>query len=116
MAQFSDGVMNILMDVSQCASAPDIYDMLVLESKTRRGRLEGNTISGLLVMFRLSTFASNPGCKGMGVWQFQIGPFYSNFMNDSRYLREGFSIQTLNEKLNVSFVPEWAVSSCRYDG
>ena len=113
MAQFSDGVMNILMDVSQCASAPDIYDMLVLESKTRRGRLKGIQIFGTSrdvpafdIRYKIQAAKGIEECGS-----FKSDFFYSNFMNDSRYLREDFSIyRALNEKLNVSFVPEWTVS------
>lgn len=111
--EFDDGITNILKDVSQYTSSIEIYDMLKNDSKNRKGYLKGIQIFGTSddvpafdVHFKIQM--KDDIDEG---GDFKSDFFYSNFESDSSSLKSDFSIyKAFNDKLDVSFVPEWPVA------
>ncbi|MBU3190292.1 hypothetical protein K9O30_01820 [Clostridium bowmanii] len=111
--KFNDGTTSILKDVSGYTSAPDIYEMLKNDSKSKNGTLKGiqifgtsNDVPAFDVHFKIQMKDSVDDSGN-----FKSDFFYSNFKNDSNSLKNDFSIyKAFSEKLNISFMPEWTVS------
>ncbi len=110
---FNDNVNNILKDTSQYTSATEIYDMLKNDFQDRKGYLKGIQIFGTSddvhafdVHFKIQM--KDDIDEG---GDFKSDFFYSNFESDGSSLKSDFSIyKAFNDKLDVSFVPEWPVA------
>lgn len=113
LGKFNDGIESILIDVSEYANAVDIYDMLKKDSQNRIGKLKGIQIFGTSkdvpafdIHFKIQMKNSIDDSGS-----FKSDFFYSNFKSNSSDLENDFSIyKAFNNKLNVSFIPEWTVS------
>ena len=111
--KFDDGTTSILKDVSDYKSAPEIYDMLKTDSKNRNGKLKGiqifgtsNDVPAFDIHYKVQMKDS---IDDSGNYKSDF--FYSNFKSDTNSLKNDFSIyKAFNDKLNVSFIPEWTVS------
>ncbi len=111
--KFNDGTLNILKDVSKYTSATDIYTMLKTDSQSRTGSLKGVQIFGTsddVPAFNVNyKIQMQSGIDQGG--NFNSDFFYSSFKSNADALKNDFSIyKAFNDKLNVSFIPEWPVT------
>lgn len=112
LSKFNDGTESILKDVSEYTDAADIYQMLKLDSQSRKGSLKGIQIFGTsddVPAFDIHyKIQMQDGIDDSG--NFNSDFFYSNFKSDVNSLKNDFSIyKAFNDKLSVNFVSDWPV-------
>lgn len=111
--KFKDGCENVMLDVSNCSTAIEVYSLLKKESSGRNGLLKGIQIFGTskdVPAFDVNyKIQMKTGIDEGG--EFKTDFFYSNFKSDENSLKSGFSIyKAFKDKLKVRFIPEWTVS------
>ena len=112
MDRFSDGVENILVDVSPYPSALELYDHLRKEASAKRGYLKGIQIFGpaeLVPAFDIQyKIQAQNGIDEGGAFKSDF--FYSNFENSSANLRSFSLYRAFAEDLGIDFVAQWPVA------
>jgi serine protease AprX len=111
--KFKDGFANVMLDVSGCSTANEVYGLLKKVSSGRNGSIEGIQIFGTskdVPAFDVNyKIQMETGIDEGGI--FKTDFFYSNFNSDVSCLNNSFSIyKAFKDKLKVGFIPEWSVS------
>lgn len=111
---------NVLLDTAQFKTAPELYDALKAEQKKLGGKVAGIQIFGLAsdvpsftYVHKMKFFPGNSEWDGVEENKkdtFVSDFFYSNFKNDSKYLKDVSVYGIVQEKLPITVTPEWPVS------
>lgn len=111
---------NILFDSSKYATATQLYDALKVDQKKRGGKVAGIQIFGLASDVPSFTYThkmkfSQANSEWDGVEENKKEKFvsdylYSNFKNDSKYLKDISVYGIVQQNLPISVIPEWPVS------
>ncbi|WP_211748748.1 hypothetical protein [Paenibacillus sp. Marseille-Q4541] len=119
MAKFKN-TNNISFDAKGYATAPKLYDALKAYQKKVGGKVAGVQIFGLAsdvpsftYTHKMKFFLGNAEWNGVEENKndkFVSDFLYSNFKNDSKYLKDVSVYGIVQEKLPISVIPEWPVS------
>ncbi|WP_433944743.1 hypothetical protein [Paenibacillus sp. SN-8-1] len=111
---------NILFDANTYKEATKLYDALKADQKKRGGKVAGIQIFGLAsdvpsftYTHKLKFFSAKPEWDGVeeNKKEKYVSDFlYSNFKNDSKYLKDVSVYGIVQQNLPISVIPEWPVS------
>lgn len=111
---------NILFDSSKYATATQLYDALKADQKKRGGKVAGIQIFGLASDVPSFTYTHKmkflpanfewDGVEETKNEKFVSDFFYSNFKNDSKYLKNISVYGIVQQNLPINVIPEWPVS------
>lgn len=111
---------NILFDSSKYATATQLYDALKSKQRKIGGKVAGIQIFGLASDVPSFTYTykmkfSKANSEWNGVEENKKDKFvsdllYSNFKNDSKYLKDISVYGIVQQNLPISVIPEWPVS------
>ncbi|PLT48041.1 hypothetical protein B8V81_0173 [Paenibacillus pasadenensis] len=111
---------NVLFDANPYKEAPKLYDALKADQKKRGGKVAGIQIFGVASDVPSFTYTHKmKPSKGNFEWngveedkgeKYVSDLLYSNFKNDSKYLKDVSVYGIVQDKLPISVIPEWPVS------
>ncbi|MGE6229864.1 hypothetical protein ACTHPH_06550 [Paenibacillus pasadenensis] len=111
---------NVLFDANPYKEAPKLYDALKADQKKRGGKIAGIQIFGLAsdvpsftYVHKMKFFPAKPGWDGVEEdkeHKYLSDYLYSNFKNDSKYLKDVSVYGIVQQNLPINVIPEWPVS------